>query len=1203
MKIIHKNSLQPWGAAMFAFICISILFFGLSHIQAFDKVNFLNDRAADIINARPLSAMDLLVPEGLTGKGQIVGIADSGLDKGSISDIHPDLQNEPGKMPRLIMLKSYSGRAVADDPVGHGTHMASTIVGSGASSEGKYQGIAPGASLYFQALLDTEGNLKIPDKIDDLFAPAYQAGVKIHVDGWGRSGNYYAAVSAQIDDFVYRYPDFLPVFGAGNSGPAASTLSSEANSKNALVVGSSQVPRPALDSESHNADQVTSSSSRGPTGDGRIKPELLAPGSAIISACSSLTESNFTANPSYTLMGGSSMASAVTGGSIALLREYLTSKGMTRNPSAALEKALLVNGARMLSGGPSRENGFGILDLAGTILSLQEKGFLFEDNVRIKDQETLEYRFTVTDSNEPIKVTLAWTDPPGKAGSLILVNNLDLVIRTPNRRQYLGNDFARENRVDEKNNIEQIYIPHPDPGEYVINVRASRLGEHQTSQKFALVYGQTMRQETIREVNADGLLTADNTLLKTSDLNLQSILQDEKEIKLQDVLPGSQLYLSAAGNGYIFSSRWESGSTQMIPAQEGDFMVEASDQYREGGYYLNPGQEDQTTSISVNGQMIEDASLFPTGSGLTASVNPIYQTLWQISAVYGEVNGYIASVDADKGTIRLIHDMTEYTLSPWAAGTFTSVLKDSSPLDAAFGYGEKADLSRLIPGMKVTLMITPGTGWVNYVRVQRELVVGEIAYHDAETDTLRMDSGRAFKVFPGTMVYQNGLETELDQLAEGDCITGLLLPGTDQLLQINVCNEVYYGRVIYLNNSEGTLYFMDTENQVQQLPFHKDTGVYHQGVLVDKSNLAPGKWVKIMCTTDDGKIERVDIADIEESRETIFIRYDEQTGYLETLDGSRYSLGDFTLLSKGGYQVMPQDLVTGERIKITTLAAAAPYSSSLAAVEVVSKPGTQTPRLEVNVHSLNGVLIVQGSTDADRITLYRTGGKREVIPAGSDGKFSAIFSLLNGENQVQVFALNTRTGGIYSLAKEVKPFAVKEVSTFTDIDNHPAQAQIEDLVSQGIVHGYEDGTFRPYEPITRVELIKLLVDYKGWQPSGRGIGRYYSDNDDIPWWALGAVTTATEYGIIQGYPDKSFRPLEPVSQSEMALIMDRAANLFKQEESSSLNTNLWYDDVPDWARVAVSRGYERGVLQSVWAAFRAAQPVTRGEAAMFMAWL
>ncbi|MGI5921809.1 MAG: S8 family serine peptidase, partial [Syntrophomonadaceae bacterium] len=254
-----------------------------------------NDRAADIIGSNPLMVPGLITPLGLTGRGQIIGIADSGLDKGSMSEVHPDLQSDPGKMPRVVMLKSYTDREVPDDPTGHGTHMAATIAGSGKASNGQYHGIAPGASIYFQALLNKASQLQLPGKLEDLFRPAYEAGVRVHVNGWGSGTNSYAANPAQIDNFVYRYPDFLPVFAAGNNGPGNGSLTSEANSKNALVVGSSQVPRPAFGPEARYADQPAASSSRGPAADGRIKPELLAPGSAVVSACSSLVTSNYAA--------------------------------------------------------------------------------------------------------------------------------------------------------------------------------------------------------------------------------------------------------------------------------------------------------------------------------------------------------------------------------------------------------------------------------------------------------------------------------------------------------------------------------------------------------------------------------------------------------------------------------------------------------------------------------------------------------------------------------------------------------------------------------------------------------------------------------------------------------------------------------------------------------------------------------------------
>ena len=115
------------------------------------------------------------------------------------------------------------------------------------------------------------------------------------------------------------------------------------------MVGAGQVPRPSFSPDAQQAGEAASFSSRGPTSDGRIKPDLMAPGSAVISACSRLTESNFPADRNYTRMGGTSMAAAVTGGASAVLCEYLESE-RTKQPSAALLKTLLINGSRVPTG-------------------------------------------------------------------------------------------------------------------------------------------------------------------------------------------------------------------------------------------------------------------------------------------------------------------------------------------------------------------------------------------------------------------------------------------------------------------------------------------------------------------------------------------------------------------------------------------------------------------------------------------------------------------------------------------------------------------------------------------------------------------------------------------------------------------------------------------------------------------------------------
>lgn len=461
---------------------------------------FLTDRAADIIGARPLAAPGLVAPAGLTGRGEIVGLADSGLDAGSISDIHPDLQGAPGQMPKVVMLKSWAGRERADDPVGHGTHMAGIIAGIGAASNGQYRGIAPGASIYFQGLLNSRGEMAIPEDLSRLFRPAYEAGVRIHVDGWGGGPNAYRDAAAQIDSFVRLHPDFLPIFGAGNSGPVQGSLTAEANSKNALVVGASESVRPAFSPDANDARRQADFSSRGPTGDGRFKPDILAPGTGIVAPRSRLVEGNFPENDGYMVQDGTSQAAAVAGGAAAILRQYLKSIGFA-DPSAALMKAALVGCAWTPPEGPT--DAFpGILDLAGTVLALEEKTMhLVDYGDGLAMGQEMTFQVTVTVAAAPFRATLAWTDPaPAPGAEAALVNDLDLVVIAPDGLQFFGNDYTGAGKADRRNNLEKVYIKDPAPGTYIVKVRAAAVNEsalpgtRQPVQDFALAFGQPLER-------------------------------------------------------------------------------------------------------------------------------------------------------------------------------------------------------------------------------------------------------------------------------------------------------------------------------------------------------------------------------------------------------------------------------------------------------------------------------------------------------------------------------------------------------------------------------------------------------------------------------------------------------------------------------------------------------------------------------------
>ena len=1194
MNTIHKKWRQVIISLLLVFL---VLFFYAPCLGS--TVIPLNDRASDIIATSPLTGWDLLIPEGLDGKGQIVGIADSGLDKGSVSDIHPDLESEPGKMPKIVMLKPYTDRIIPDDPDGHGTHMAATIVGSGSASNGQYQGIAPGASLYFQALLDSNGKLKIPENLNTLFFPAYDAGIRIHVNGWGTINNTYGKTSAQVDKFVFSHPDFLPIFGAGNSGPGKGSLTSEANSKNALVVGSSQIPRPAFSMEARYADQVADSSSRGPTADGRIKPELMAPGSAVISACSSLITGNFKANEKYTRMGGTSMAAAVTGGAVAVVKEYLNQKMEMKNPSSALIKALLINGARPFAGGPS-EKGFGILDTAGTILALEESSFIMVDNETIKDKDILEYKINIPDTRGAFKATLVWTDPPAESGTgNALINNLDLTVRDPGGNLIHGNDFNNQETPDSKNNTEQVYIENPQKGEYLIRVEAAEIDEKYGEQMFSLVYGQTLQQSAITAISNEKITLESGIQLDGNKLNIKGVIDGLKSSSFKELVVGNVVYLGAE-SGYCFGRTWETGGVQLLPTGEGNLVVEINPRVREGGYYLDSGIIDESSDIIVNREPLSSFYNFPAGSQIKAAVNPVLQNLWQVSALYDEVTGYIADVDQEEQTLTLLKDKNQYRLAPWAIGSYTNYLVDSSAEEAPFGYGESADFSKLRPGMKISLFLSPGTQVIHYLKVERQLVSGRVKSIDSAGGELLLDTGKTYHIYPGTGIYKDFNETSLEAIMPGDRVTGLLLPDSSELLDLNAYSQVNYGRIIYFNEKQKTLYLIDNNNRFRILTLSSDAEAYRWGTLVETGSVEIAKWARVICNPVNEEVTRIDIAEIDEETSKKFLYFDTNNRSIRMTDGTSYQYHPATLVTRDGYMIYPEDLIPGDQVTITVLSAGGRHNTFLAAVKAELQKDVQKPHLTVSVYDFNGVLIVKGYTTADRISLYREDEQRQVIIPDEGGNFSRMYKKLEDEQKIRVIAVDSLNGAVNGWETEIMAYPVpQENETFIDIKNTPAQEAIENLAAKGIVYGYEDGTFRPDQEITRLEFIMMITSYKNLEPELFGTQNYFTDSSEIPWWALGAVNAARENGIIEGYPDKSFRAYQAVSRTEMAVILDRA---FGDPGISGGQLPYYdYQRIPLWGITSVSRGYERGFFETMLVDhFQPYNTVTRAQAAVIL---
>ncbi|MGS0685624.1 S8 family serine peptidase [Nakamurella sp. GG22] len=525
---------------------------GVLRAEVLPDVTTQNNIARGLTRAEPISTT-----LGLDGAGEIVGVADSGLDTGVPATVLADFAG------RVVNIRATVTKLPANgaDLNNHGTHVCGSIAGDGANSNGTLRGMAPGARLTVLSMgPNNSSGLSVPaDLVTGVFTDAYGDGARIHSNSWGSNNNLgkYTAFSEDVDDFVFNHPDMLVVIAAGNSGPGASTVSAPGTAKNCLTVGAAESVRPlpaaisinpnlqdadhnpatlkvnvpltlnGIAGQADNASDIATFSSRGPvndTGDTRTKPDIVAPGSFILSCRSTVSTAdrgpdglahdpnvdsfyaddadgvathaeavgrglpgapffgtwNETTPPApagsgplaqqnYFYDSGTSMATPITSGGVAILRQYLRQRRGLANPSAALMKAMIVNAAAVPGGGPAAPDntrGFGWLDVQQMLTPPGAGQQSFSDDVQlaVATGEIRTMSVTVADPGQPLRITLVWTDRPGKG----LQNRLYLRVVAPGGGAAVDGDVTAFPTVT--NNVQRVHIAAPVAGTYTVQV-------------------------------------------------------------------------------------------------------------------------------------------------------------------------------------------------------------------------------------------------------------------------------------------------------------------------------------------------------------------------------------------------------------------------------------------------------------------------------------------------------------------------------------------------------------------------------------------------------------------------------------------------------------------------------------------------------------------------------------------------------------
>jgi hypothetical protein len=454
-------------------------------IDQYEKPQIEDERAAQIVAGNYTSPTVIspagynpLTQFGVDGTGVTVSVVDDGVSIPGTGGFYLTSANTVDGPLR---------GATAGASGGHGHINASIIAGGtpfGSLDPTGYNygmGVAPKANIINIPFLKTGNTFTDAQAFDDTYNTFGPNGVRgsISNNSWGNgtNSNSYDSYAAMYDGFVQdsslaaTIDPICLVFSAGNSGPGALSLTRPKVAKNLIAVANSENIRTEIGGTgADNMEDLRSTSSRGLAADGRVKPDITAPGTVITGSRAGTGASvsgQVDANHSWST--GTSHAAPQVAGAAALFTQFWKTNNSGVNPSPALIKAAVLSTGQEMNGSitntstiPNGNEGWGRINMKYMLNTGVPMKYVNETRAFSNVGENVVYSGVIQNATKPVRFSLVWTDPPG-VGNPALVNNLDLTV-TVGANTYKGNVFtagssATGGSSDTLNNVENVFLP------------------------------------------------------------------------------------------------------------------------------------------------------------------------------------------------------------------------------------------------------------------------------------------------------------------------------------------------------------------------------------------------------------------------------------------------------------------------------------------------------------------------------------------------------------------------------------------------------------------------------------------------------------------------------------------------------------------------------------------------------------------------